>query len=87
MLRICLGAEYPGIIDDCIGAPVLSMPRCRRRVAPLAGIRAVHVQVNGKLWLHALPQHGPGPKHERRIVLQDWQRHIVDRYPTSSCAA
>jgi len=27
------------------------------------------------------PQHGPGPKHKRRIVLEDWQSEIVDEHP------
>ncbi|MDP8968042.1 MAG: helix-turn-helix domain-containing protein [Actinomycetota bacterium] len=81
MLRICLGTEYPRIIEDCCAALVLSMPECRPRFAPLAGIQAVHVQVNGKRWLHAFPQHGPGRKHERRIALEDWQQEIVDRHP------
>ncbi len=81
MLRICLGTEYPRIIEDCCAALVLSMPECRPRLAPLAGIQAVHVQVNGKRWLHAFPQHGPGRKHERTIVLEDWQQEIVDRHP------
>jgi hypothetical protein len=27
------------------------------------------------------PQHGPGRKHERPIVLEPWQREIVDAYP------
>jgi intein/homing endonuclease len=27
------------------------------------------------------PQHGPGRKHDRAIVLQDWQREIVERHP------
>lgn len=36
MLRICPGTEYPGIIDDCVAALVLSMPECRPRVAALA---------------------------------------------------
>ena len=29
----------------------------------------------------AFPQHGPGRKHERRIVLAGWQREVVDRFP------
>ena len=81
MLRICLGTEYPQIIENCCAALVLSMPNCRPSVNPLAGIAAVHVQVNGKIWLHAFPQHGPGPKHERTIELGDWQQEIVDRHP------
>lgn len=81
MLRICLGTEYPGIIEDCSTALVLSMPHCRPRLAALKESRAVHVQVNGKRWLHAFPQHGPGPKHERAIALVDWQQAIVDAHP------
>lgn len=27
------------------------------------------------------PQHGPGMKHTRRIVLEDWQQEIVDAHP------
>ncbi|PWK66144.1 hypothetical protein BCL76_111195 [Streptomyces sp. CG 926] len=27
------------------------------------------------------PQHGPGKKHERRIVLEGWQQEIVDAHP------
>ncbi len=28
-----------------------------------------------------LPQHGPGKKHERRIVLESWQQAVVDAHP------
>jgi hypothetical protein len=28
-----------------------------------------------------VPQHGPGRKHERPIVLEEWQRAIVERCP------
>ena len=28
-----------------------------------------------------LPQHGPGRKHHRSIVLEDWQNRIVGSYP------
>ncbi len=34
-----------------------------------------------KHWPHVFPQHGPGPKHRRKIALETWQRQIVDRYP------
>jgi hypothetical protein len=27
------------------------------------------------------PQHGPGKKHERPIVLEQWQRHLLEREP------
>jgi hypothetical protein len=41
----------------------------------------VNVQSVGDAWLDAFPQHGPGRKHERPIVLESWQREIVDRHP------
>jgi len=35
-------------------------------------------------WMHwpcVFPQHGPGRKHERLIVLAPWQQTIVDEHP------
>ncbi len=34
-----------------------------------------------KTWSELFPQHGPGRKHERPIVLEPWQREIVARHP------
>jgi len=34
-----------------------------------------------KGWRELIPQHGPGRKHERPIVLTPWQRAIVERHP------
>jgi hypothetical protein len=34
-----------------------------------------------KHWTCLFPQHGPGRKHERRIVLAPWQQRIVTAYP------
>ena len=32
-------------------------------------------------WPCLFPQHGPGPKHERPIVLEPWQHEIVEQHP------
>ena len=37
--------------------------------------------VSWKHWPCLFPQHGPGRKHERSIVLEDWQRAIVETHP------
>ena len=37
----------------------------------------VNVQSNWQHWPCLIPQHGPGRKHERPIVLEDWQRQIL----------
>ena len=34
-----------------------------------------------KQWLHVIPQHGAGVKHERPIVLEPWQVDLVDIDP------
>jgi hypothetical protein len=33
-----------------------------------------------KHWPCLFPQHGPGEKHRRAIVLEPWQQNIVDEY-------
>ncbi|MGI8414572.1 MAG: transcriptional regulator, partial [Solirubrobacteraceae bacterium] len=34
-----------------------------------------------KIWPCLFPQHGPGKKHERPIVLAEWQQELIDRCP------
>lgn len=36
-----------------------------------------------KHWVCLFPQHGPGRKHERPIVLEGWQREIVEAHPAA----
>ena len=42
---------------------------------------AVVITVSWKHWPCLFPQHGPGRKHERAIVLERWQRDIVEVHP------
>ncbi len=42
---------------------------------------AIVVQMHWKHWPCLFPQHGPGRKHQRPIVLEDWQREIVEAHP------
>jgi hypothetical protein len=39
----------------------------------------VAVSAYSKQWPCLFPQHGPGPKHERRVELIDWQDAIVHK--------
>ena len=41
----------------------------------------VELYSNWKHWICLFPQHGPGPKHLRRIQLAAWQLDLVARYP------
>ena len=68
-LQISLDSSYPAVIDDCWSAMVLSMPDRRAGLVHRGGERVTILQSCSKLWLIAFPQHGPGRKHERAIVL------------------
>ena len=52
-----------------------------RKVAVTKGIGCVAIGASWKHWIHLFPQHGPGLKWLRRIVLEPWQRALVDAYP------
>jgi hypothetical protein len=47
-------------------------------------VKAIGCSDRGVSWMHwpcLFPQHGRGRKHERPIVLADWQQVIVDEHP------
>lgn len=77
-LRISCDTKYAGIIAEVSDAI--------RAVKPGANVHLVHapgcVQVSTfwKHWPCLFPQHGAGRKHERRIVLVQWQQRIVERH-------
>jgi hypothetical protein len=78
-LRIVLDRKYPGIIDDARNL----LERCfpHNDVDAVKAPGCVHVSVYCSHLACVLPQHGPGPKHLRRIVLEPWQTEIVAAAP------
>jgi transcriptional regulator with XRE-family HTH domain len=78
-LRIYSDAAYPGLIDECYAALVAIRgrpPRLWRH--PVR--RLVTITSGWRAWPCLFPQHGPGPKHLRRIALTEWQREITGRH-------
>jgi hypothetical protein len=87
----------PRIRVACTGCGLVSAPVIRacldgcvsaiREVAPANGVGQVshgtwvEVYCYSKSWPCLFPQHGPGKKHQRRIVLTDWQTTPADRWP------
>ncbi len=71
---------WPGLIDAAVEA-----------MSAVSGRPAFHVrrkacqEVKGywKHWPCVLPQHGPGRKHERPIVLEPWQLRVVGQHAGS----
>lgn len=79
-LRIKTDACYPRIIAECVAAMQAVMPQNRVSVQRMP-YRAVEIGCSSKRWPLLFPQHGPGRKHERRIVLERWQEEIVAEHP------
>lgn len=80
-LRVVCDDRYPGIISD-VGSLILAV----RGRGPVGRVAAPGCTVVSGYWNHwpcVFPQHGPGRKHERRLVLGPWQQEIVDRHPAA----
>jgi hypothetical protein len=80
-LRVYLDLKYPGIAERCETAmrELNRFHRVRRRRRGKQNVFLVSAY--GLCWPELFPQHGPGRKHTRPIVLVDWQREIVARQP------
>jgi len=77
-LRISCDATLPGIVADVAGLMRSLQPGAVCTVdAPGTAV----VQSSWKHWPCLLPQHGPGRKHERPIVLEAWQEEVVAAHP------
>jgi hypothetical protein len=81
-LRIALDAKYPGIIED--------VRKLLSRCFPENSVDVIRKNLKGKCvnvstysnHLSCLvPQHGSGPKHKRKILLEPWQLAIVEAEP------
>ncbi|MFE3768900.1 MULTISPECIES: transcriptional regulator [unclassified Streptomyces] len=78
-LRIACADAWPGLIAACRAAVRAVRPMNSVCVAQKAG--CVMVTSYSRHWPCLFPQHGPGKKHERRIILEPWQQQIVDDHP------
>ncbi|MFB7466428.1 transcriptional regulator [Streptomyces sp. NPDC056224] len=78
-LRIACADAWPGLIEQCREAILAVRPSDKVYVQQCQG--CVAVTSYGRHWTCLFPQHGPGKKHERRIVLEEWQQEIVDAHP------
>jgi hypothetical protein len=79
-LQVYMNARYPDRIERVVRAITTLLPdRTVALVRHSANAIAVSTYFGGWPWL--FPQHGPGPKHARRIVLERWQKETVAWYP------
>ncbi|MEU5194770.1 transcriptional regulator [Streptomyces scabiei] len=78
-LRVACANTWPGLIDACELAMRAVNPTGNAYRTQARGY--VSVVSYSQHWPCVFPQHGPGKKHERRIVLEPWQQTVVDAHP------
>lgn len=78
-LRIACADAWPGLIEACASAMRLVRPD--NKVCRVRSQGCQYVTCSSKHWPCLFPQHGPGKKHERPIILEPWQQRIVDAHP------
>lgn len=77
-LTIACADAWPGLMDECEAAIRAVMPRNAVGRVQRKGMH--EVKAYSKHWTCLFPQHGPGMKHTRPIILEPWQREIVDEF-------
>jgi hypothetical protein len=75
VLRVFCADAWPGLIGECKTA-LLAVLASSVQIIQKRG--CVAVQSYSNHWPCLLPQHGPGRKHERPIVMADWQQPVLD---------
>ena len=78
-LHIFNDTKYTGLNTGLVDLMRRVKPECRPHTREIPG--AVITTVGWKHWPCLFPQHGPGRKHERKLLLADWQREIVTGHP------
>lgn len=80
-LRLSLDARYPGIVEDSRRLLARCFPYNPVGISTADGGSTVIVSVYSNHLTCLFPQHAPGKKHERPIVLEPWQRACVEGFP------
>jgi hypothetical protein len=78
-LRISCANTYPTIMTEVAAA--MCAVRGGGAVCRVPRVGCTDLVGYWKHWPCVFPQHGPGRKHERPIVLADWQRELVEAHP------
>ncbi|MFI6580734.1 helix-turn-helix domain-containing protein [Embleya sp. NPDC050493] len=78
-LSISCANAWPGLMQECANAITRVLPGSPPSFVPRQGCK--DVKRYSQHWPCLFPQHGPGRKHERPIVLEPWQQDIVRAEP------
>ena len=79
VLRVFCADAWPGLQDAC--ADAMAAVSAQRPVWRVLLVGCTAMTTSWFHWPCVFPQHGPGRKHLRPIVLEPWQQEIVDEHP------
>ena len=77
-LSIFCADAWPGVRAEVEAALAAVLPASK--VSSVQRIGCAEIKSYSTHWTCLFPQHGPGRKHERQIVLEQWQQEIVDAH-------
>jgi hypothetical protein len=81
VLWVACSDAWPGLLALARQTVSCVMPSSSVFCASQKEVACTYVKSVSKHWPCLFPQHGPGRKHERAIVLEAWQQEIVTRHP------
>jgi hypothetical protein len=81
LLGTLTDARYPSIIYQAMEAMAAMRAPTRGRVNVLDRGGCVEISAYWQHWQCLFPQHGPGRKHARPILLEPWQARIAAAHP------
>ena len=81
LLRLALDSAYPELIAEAAAAFERIFQPSKAHRYRWDDTNKEVVQISNVALLVAFPQHGPGRKHDRPIVLLDWQRELTRAHP------
>jgi hypothetical protein len=79
VLSVACSDDWPGLLAAARAVMADVMPASSVFCVRQSG--CTMVKSASKHWPCLFPQHGPGPKHRRKIELEKWQVAIVQKYP------
>jgi hypothetical protein len=80
-LRLMLDTKYPAIVEDAAALLARVVPENVVGRQLFHGGRMATLHAYHQHWTCLFPQHGPGKKHDRAIVLEPWQHTLVGQAP------
>ena len=79
-IRIFCDAKYNNILEDISQSLEILFPNSKAMRRSHTSNNCIEIYLYSSHLLRLFPQHGEGRKHERPIVLEDWQKDIIDEY-------